>query len=125
MTVTLQELLARPDRAHLEVRAVHGIVWHDPSPESPLLLHGHEWRYKQECPCCGPLNPATGQAVERDTPPTTWEIINALAVGDRVEEWVPGDGWSADSSAVEFWEELIATYGDQAQPGYRIVRGES
>ena len=59
-------------------------------------------------------------------PPTTSEIIAALERGDRIERWVGSVGkWVVPNiDTVEQWRRHLRDYGDQPQPGYRIVRGE-
>lgn len=71
-----------------------------------------------------PVN-VTGQAADRDTPPTTSEIIAALEAGGRVEVWIPGaGGWDVASITPRQWAAIRTTHGDLPQPGYRIVKGD-
>lgn len=65
------------------------------------------------------------EAVLALIPPTTSEIIEALANGWTVKVWQAHKGrWVNHYDASTRWPSRLERHGDQPQPGYRIVRGE-
>lgn len=55
-------------------------------------------------------------------PPTTKEIIKAVEDGHSIEAWIPGAGqWVCTGYGDDLWISLLAQFGDQSQPGFRIV----